>query len=176
MSTNDTVLVLASGRAGVAIRPRSAGARTFSRMLRAVAGRLAGLNVQDGEGASRVMAVHVVGARSAPQAQACARQVASSLLVKTMLAGGDPNVGRIAAAVGASGAAVDPDALEVWIGTQRVIARGVVQSLRDSVTRTLLRPAAVTVRINLHAGTSEGRMLTCDLTEDYVRLNARYST
>jgi glutamate N-acetyltransferase/amino-acid N-acetyltransferase len=176
MSTNDTVFALASGRSGVTIRPGTPGARTFARMLRAVAGRLAALMVQDGEGASRVMEVRVVGARTDREAQACARQVASSLLVKTMLAGGDPNVGRIAAAVGASPARFDPSALEVDIGSRRVVSRGAALPLRKALLRGLLRHPAVTVLIRLHAGRGEGRMLTCDLTEAYVRLNARYLT
>jgi len=175
MSTNDTVLALAGGRSGVTIRPRTAGARTVVRMMQAVMGQLATLMVQDGEGASRIMDVQVIGARTDQEAQACARQVACSPLVKTMLAGGDPNVGRIAAAVGASGARFDPSALEVWIEGQRVVWRGAVVPLRKTASRVLLRRPAVTVRIGLHAGQGGGRMLTCDLTEAYVRLNTRYT-
>lgn len=176
MSTNDTVFLLASGRSGVRLREGSRAAQTFARMLEAVAGRLARAIVQDGEGATRLMAVEVVGARTAADAQACARQVACSPLVKTMLAGGDPNVGRIAGAVGASPARFDPQHLEILIGGQRVVARGTALRLGKAVARQLLTPAEVVVRIHLHAGRASGRMLTCDLTEAYVRINARYST
>ena len=175
MSTNDTVIVLASAHSGVTIRPGTPGARTFMRMLRAVTGRLAALMVEDGEGVSRVMEVRVAGARTGREAQACARQVASSLLVKTMLAGGNPNVGRIAAAAGASPARFDLSALEVRIGAHRVVWRGAAVPLRKAVLRELLRHPAVLVRIHLHAGRGEGRMLTGDLTEAYVRINARYT-
>jgi len=176
MSTNDTVFLLAGGGSGVAVRPGTAGARTFARMVTAVAGRLARLMAEDAEGGSRVMEVEVVGGRTEQEAQACARRIAGSLLVKTMLAGGDPNVGRIAAAAGSSGARFDPQALEVHIGPQRVVARGAALPLGAAVARRLVSRPAVTVRVHLHAGRGAGRMLTCDLTEEYVRINARYHT
>ena len=176
MSTNDTVFALASGRSGCAIRRGSAGERRFAAMLEAVSEKLARLIVKDGEGAERIMDVEVAGARTEAEAMACARQVANSPLVKTMLAGGDPNVGRIAAAVGASTARYDADELEIRIGAQRVVAHGAALRLPKTVARELLSRPEVTVRINLHAGRAEGRMLACDLTEEYVRLNAKYST
>ena len=176
MSTNDTVFVLASGRSGVRVRPDTSSERIFTQMLETVMMRLAQLIVQDGEGATRTLEIHVLGARTTREAQACARQVACSPLVKTMLAGGDPNVGRLAAAVGSSAAYFDPGQLEIAIGSQRVVAQGVAQRLGKAVSRTLLAHPHVTARIHLHAGRAEGRMLTCDLTEEYVRINARYST
>ena len=117
-----------------------------------------------------------MGARTEQDAQACARQVAGSPLVKTMLAGRDPNVGRIAAAVGASPARFDPERLEIRIGSHRVVSRGAALPLAKSVARHLLNHPEVSVRIHLHAGRAEGRMATCDLTEEYVRINARYLT
>ena len=176
MSTNDTVFCLASGRSGVRIGSGSPSAQVLARMLEAVAGRLARLIVQDGEGATKVMEIRVAGARTERDAQDCARRVAGSPLVKTMLAGGDPNVGRIAGAVGASGARFDPARLEILIGPHRVVARGVAIPRAQAAARRWLRRPEVTVRIRLHAGRAEGRMLTCDLTEDYVRLNASYTT
>jgi len=176
MSTNDTVFALAGGRARVTIRAGSAGVRRFAAMLQALTQRLAMLIAEDGEGATRLMEVEVLGARTDDEAQACARQVACSPLVKTMLAGGDPNVGRIAAAVGASPARFDPSALEVAIGSTPVVSGGVALRVGKSLARALLKPPRVTVRIHLHAGRGRGRMLTCDLTEAYVRINARYAT
>lgn len=176
MSTNDTVFALASGWAGVTIRHGTAAARQFARMLEAVAMKLAARIVKDGEGAERTMEVRVAGARTDREAQACARQVACSPLVKTMLAGGDPNVGRIAAAVGSSPARFNPDQLEITLDAQRVVARGVALRVPKTICRQLLMHPDVTVRIHLHAGRGQGRMLTCDLTEEYVRINARYST
>jgi glutamate N-acetyltransferase/amino-acid N-acetyltransferase len=176
MSTNDTVFALASGASGVTVRPGSRDAGRFAAMLRAVAGRLSHAIVQDGEGASRVMEICVTGARTAREAQVCARRVAVSPLVKTMLAGGDPNVGRIAAAAGASAARFDARRLAVWIGDQRLIGQGAVQAVSARRLRRLLKHPEVTVRIDLGAGRGAGRMLTCDLTAAYVRLNARYAT
>jgi len=176
MSTNDTVFALASGHSGVTVRAGTPAAAQFANMLDAVMERLARLIVKDGEGAVRLMEVEVVGARTEREAQACARQVALSPLVKTMLAGGDPNVGRIAAAVGSSSARFNPNKFEILIGAQRVVSRGVALRLQKSVTRELLTKPEVHVRINLHAGHGCGRMLTCDLTEAYVRINAKYST
>jgi len=176
MSTNDTVFLLASGASGARLRPGSAGVRVFARMLETVMATLARRIIEDGEGATRLMTVHVTGARTEQEAQACARQVACSPLVKTMLAGGDPNVGRIAAAAGASPARFNPARLQVFIGKTRVVAHGVALRLGKTAERQLLTPAEVRVRIDLGAGRAAGRMLTCDLTEAYVRINARYST
>ena len=175
MSTNDTVFALASGRSGATIYPGASAAR-FGRMLEAVMERLSRLIVKDGEGATRLMDVHVTGGRTDAEAQACARQVAGSPLVKTMLAGGDPNVGRLAAAAGASPARFSPRRLRVWIGRRLVVARGTALRLDMRLARALLNRPEVAVRIDLGAGRGEGRMVTCDLTEDYVRINASYST
>ena len=176
MSTNDTVFALASGRAGVAIQPGSRAEALFTGMLEAVAERLAMLLVKDGEGAAKLMEIEVVGARTARDAQACARQVACSPLVKTMLAGGDPNVGRIAAAVGAAPIRLYPQQLEIHVEGVRLVARGAALAVSPSVLRQLLTRPTVHVRIHLHAGQARGRMLTCDLTEEYVRINAGYAT
>ncbi len=176
MSTNDTVFGLANGQSAVAIRTGTRAARSFAQMLGAVMERLAKLLVQDGEGATRTMEVSVVGARTPQEAQACARQVARSPLVKTMLAGGDPNVGRIAAAAGASGARFDGSRLDIRVNGSRVVSRGAVLTLNNALGRRLFTRPSVQVEINLHAGCAQGRMLTCDLTEEYVRINARYST
>lgn len=176
MSTNDTVFVLASGASGVTVRRGTPSGRIVAEMLEMVSRRLAHLIVDDGEGATQMAEIRVVGARTAREAQACARQVANSPLVKTMLAGGDPNVGRIAAAVGASPARFDPQKLEVLIGHQRVIAGGAALRFTKAAFRELLAHPQVEMLIRLHAGGAEGRMLTCDLTEEYVRINARYTT
>lgn len=180
MSTNDSVFMLANGRSGVTVRSGTPEAEELERLLWLVTQRLARLLVQDGEGATTVASIEVQGARSAGEARACARQVASSLLVKTMLAGRDPNVGRIAAAVGASGARFDPGKLEIRIeGLGAVVTRGTLQPFDAAAARKRLQsgPAALPgIQIRLHAGSAQDSMLTCDLTEEYVRINARYAT
>jgi glutamate N-acetyltransferase/amino-acid N-acetyltransferase len=177
MSTNDSVFALASGTSGVIIRPGSLASRSFQDILHAVMDKLAFHIVQDGEGATQVAQIEVVGGRTDAEAQACARQIANSLLVKTMLAGADPNVGRLAAAAGASGAWFNPGRLEIRIGPHRVVARGAVLPVMPSVVRNALRVAqGPRIVVNLQAGKGRGRMTTCDLTEEYVRINARYAT
>ena len=180
MSTNDSVLLLANGRSGVEIRRNSPGAGQFGSMLHGATQRLAHLLVKDGEGATCMAYIGVSGARTAADADACARRVASSPLVKTMLAGADPNMGRVAAAVGASGARFDPKKLEIRIGGLGVVVRGgTVRSFDAARARKWLRPrppAYPAMYINLHAGRARSWMLTSDLTEEYVRINARYST
>jgi len=176
MSTNDTVFALASGRSGVRIERGSFAAKTFAGLLDAVADRLASLIVKDGEGASKVAEIRVIGACSDREAQACARRIAESPLVKTMLAGADPNVGRIAAAAGASSARFDPRHLEVAINGRAVVARGVAKPLSPGAAKRLLASDKSVIVVNLKAGRGEGRMLTCDFTEEYVRINARYAT
>jgi len=176
MSTNDTVLLLANGASGATLRPGSRATREVGAALQAVAERLAQLIVQDGEGAKRVLEVTVTGARTERQARACARSVISSPLVKTMVAGADPNMGRVAAAVGASGARLDPRTLEMTLQGRRVVARGVVLArAQESVRRRMRRPR-IAITMHLHAGAASARMWTCDLTTEYVRINAGYTT
>lgn len=175
-STNDTVFVMASGRSGVVAAPGTRALALFSRMLEAVSAELAKRIVQDGEGATRIMDVRVAGARSAREAHAAAQRVANSPLVKTMLAGGDPNVGRIAAALGASGAGFTPERLEIRLNGRPVVIRGLPRPLDRASARQVMRRPEVLMQVDLHAGDAEGRALSCDLTEEYVRINAHYST
>ena len=174
MSTNDTVFILANGRSGVRIRRGTSLADQFAQMLNQVTERLARLIVQDGEGATRTAAIEVGGAKTEAEALACARQVATSSLVRTMLTSGDPNVGRIAAAAGASGARFRPDQLEIRINGQPVVVQGCAVRIGKTMARQLADSRAVSIHIALHAGRAHAAMLTCDLSEAYVRLNARY--
>lgn len=176
MSTNDTVFALASGSAKAAIQPGTAAETQFAKMLFAVCGRLARLIVHDGEGATKLMDVRVTGAKTEAQAVFCARQVAFSPLVKTMLAGSDPNVGRIAAACGASSAVFDPDKLEILVSGVKAVAQGRALDLPKAVLRKLLTRREVPVVINLHAGKAQACVTTCDMTQEYIRINAGYAT
>ena len=176
MSTNDTVFALANGRSGARIARGSGAATQLSAMLREVAQRLARAIIEDGEGATRVARIQVGAARTDAEALACARQVANSLLVRTMLAGADPNFGRIAAAVGASSARFDPARLRVLMNGRVVVDRGAACRISPAVAKALCAPHDVTIRIELRAGRGAAEMLTCDLTEEYVRINAGYAT
>jgi glutamate N-acetyltransferase/amino-acid N-acetyltransferase len=176
MSTNDTVFVLANGASGVRVRAGTPAARRLAAMLRAVMDRLAHFILRDGEGVTRLARVEVTNARTDGEALACARQIANSPLVKTMLASGDPNVGRLAAAVGASPARFDPDRLEVRIDGRVVVSGGAVRQFSDDEGQRLLAPRQLAIQVNLRAGRGRAFMWMCDLTEAYVHLNARYTT
>ena len=175
-STNDMAVLLASGRAGgPALEPGTPAFSALAAGVEEVARYLAREIARDGEGATRLVEVRVVGARSEAEARACARAVAGSNLVKSAVHGGDPNWGRIAAAAGRSGAELDPDGLSVWLGQVLVAARGQEVPFDEAAARAAL--LADEVRITVDLGTGGGGEATawsCDLSEEYVRINASY--
>jgi glutamate N-acetyltransferase / amino-acid N-acetyltransferase len=174
-STNDMVVILANGASGSGeVRWCTSAWTAFAEALGAVCQRLAEAIVRDGEGASRVLRVHVEGARSLEEARRLAYRVAHSPLVKTALAGGDPNVGRILAALGSAGVRFRPAEVEVWVGPYRVYGDGQLRLSSDGRLKRLFRQATVDIQIRLRRGSASTTVLTSDLTEDYVRLNARY--
>lgn len=183
MSTNDTVLCLANGQAGNPPLRRSASGRThpairtFARALQHVCLQLAKMIVRDGEGVHRVVTVRVVGARTDAEADAAARAVANSALVKTSWHGGDPNWGRIIDALGYSAAAVRPE--KVDIGYSAPGSRRILYSLRGGrPTRVSFRRLCAEVdrpefdlHIHLHHGKGSAVIYAADLTEAYVEFN-----
>lgn len=174
-STNDTVLLLASGASGAGIRDARARGR-FSAALNGVCESLAEQIVSDGEGVQHVIRLNVEQARSRDEAMTIARTIAHSLLVKTAWAGADPNWGRILAAVGRSGIAVDPAGVQIFVGTQRVCRNGVACKFNEKRAHQALANAVCDVRVELGRGREAVRFLTTDLTAEYVRINADYST
>ena len=175
MSTNDTLLLLASGAAGNRRpQPREVGA--FEAAVAGVAHSLARQLVYDGEGATKFVNVEVRGARSAADAARIARQIANSPLVKTAFFGNDPNVGRITAAAGACGARFDPDRIELWVDKIRIAARGMILTGALAAAAQAMRQREFSVRLDLKQGSARFSMMTCDLSYDYVRINAEYTT
>ncbi len=175
MSTNDTVLVMASGAAGnPAFSPRDLQA--FTEALSSVARSLARQLVYDGEGATKLVTVEVRGARTGSDAERAARQIASSPLVKTAFFGCDPNVGRILMAAGASGAALDPEKLTLKVGGITLAARGrlLTRALLEAGRR--MREREFKVELDLKLGQATATILTTDLSFDYVKINAEYTT
>ena len=168
MSTNDTVLLLASGASGV--RPP---ADQLAAGVHAVCADLARKLVADAEGASHDIAVEVVGAASEPDAVEVARAVARSNLFKAAVFGGDPNWGRVLAAVGTTAAAFDAAQLDVSINGVQVCRAGGVGEDRSKVD---LSGRVVRVLVDLHAGGHSATVWTNDLTHDYVHENSAYST
>jgi glutamate N-acetyltransferase / amino-acid N-acetyltransferase len=172
-STNDTVLLLASGWSGIGLREAEG---RFSNALVAVCQSLAEQIVSDGEGVRHVIRLIVERSRDREEASRVARTIAHSALVKTAWAGADPNWGRILAAIGNSGVAVDPARVEIGIGRQTVYRKGrVCQFDEPRAHRELARPSCE-IRVRLGRGRAALSFLTTDLTAEYVRINADYST
>ena len=174
-STNDTVLLLASGRSGVHLKTASIR-KKFSTALQQVCQSLATQIVSDGEGVQHVIRLSVEQARNRQEAQQVARTVAHSMLVKTAWAGADPNWGRILAAVGRSGIAINPTAVSIMIGSQLVCRNGVACDFDEKRAHQALASPSSEIRIRLRRGSSSVMFLTSDLTAEYVRINADYST
>jgi glutamate N-acetyltransferase/amino-acid N-acetyltransferase len=176
-STSDTVFLMASGDAGhKPLAPGSAGYRAFCAALGEVCGRLARAVAADGEGATKLIEVTVTGARSAAQAQAAAKSVANSPLFKCAVHGGDPNWGRIAVALGKSSATVKPDLLTLRIGGAMVFRRGRPSGFRPAAVQRHLKGKTVTVECDLGLGRGRYTAITCDLSREYVTINAEYTT
>ena len=174
-STNDTVLLLASGRSGVRLK-QPAARKDFSDALLKVCQSLAEQIVFDGEGVKHVIHLSVEQAKNREEARQVAQTVAHSLLVKTAWAGADPNWGRILAAVGRSGIAVDPSQVSIQIGDQMVCRGGMGCAFDEKRAHQALAQPCSEVRILLGRGGDSIRLLTTDLTAEYVRINADYST
>jgi glutamate N-acetyltransferase/amino-acid N-acetyltransferase len=177
-STNDTILVLANGMAkNRAISLTSADYPLFRDVLTGVMVELAKMIVRDGEGATKFIEVTVEGARSEADAMKVASSVANSTLVKTAFFGEDANWGRIAAAIGYSGVPINPNAFDILLNGVPV-AIGGMGTGEDSQKEAdqVVKGDAVTVTIRLHQGHAHASMYACDLSIDYVKINAHYRT
>ena len=176
-STNDTVVLMASGAAGNhALLQSGRREAPFVVALREVCRALALDIVTDGEGARRILEVEVAGARSDGAADRIARSVANSPLVKTALAGGDPNWGRILSAAGAAGVPLSPGEVSLSIGGVPVVHRGCGTGRNGAVLRRLFTAPRVSVRLDVGPGRGRAVLWTCDLTRRYIDINAHYTT
>jgi glutamate N-acetyltransferase / amino-acid N-acetyltransferase len=179
-STSDTLLAFATGASARAGAPRIERAkdprlRPFRAALEAVLGSLAEQVARDGEGASKLIEILVEGAVSKRSARRIALSIANSPLVKTAAAGCDANWGRVVMAVGKAGEPADRDRLSIWFGNTRVAHKGARDPGYDEgeVTR-YMQNDVIQIRVGLGLGTGRDRVLTCDLTQDYVAINADY--
>ena len=173
-STNDCVLLLANGAAGGRVPPGSAVERRLGAALARVCAALAEAVVADGEGARKLLVVRVTGAQTEAQALLVARTVASSLLVKTAVHGGDPNWGRVLAAAGRAGVALDPRALELRIGGHLVARSGAAHAAGERAAARHLRGRRVEMQLCIGGGRAAATAFGSDLGADYVRINAHY--
>jgi len=173
-STNDCVLLLANGASGVTIDASSYGA--FLDGLRDVCRELAMGIVRGGEGATKLVTVNVTGAATAAEARTCAKAIANSLLVKTAIHGGDPNWGRLIAVAGRAGVAFDQSRAKVTIGDIVLFEDGTPHDEHAPTAAEYLKGADLTVGVDLGAGSAASTVWTCDLSAEYVRINADYRT
>jgi glutamate N-acetyltransferase / amino-acid N-acetyltransferase len=174
-STNDTALLLASGTSGARLKD-SASRKQFAAALNDVSQSLAEQIISDGEGVKHVIRLHIRQARSRDEALTIARTIAHSALVKTAWAGADPNWGRILAAIGRSGIPVNPARVQISIGNQKVCRNGAAASFDERKAHQALSEQVCDIDVDLGRGKHSVRFLTTDLTAEYVRINADYST
>jgi glutamate N-acetyltransferase / amino-acid N-acetyltransferase len=174
-STNDTVLLLASGKSGVRLTGKGVWDR-FSSALQEVCQSLAVQIVEDGEGVRHVIRLTVNEAKNRAEGLSIAKAVAHSLLVKTAWAGADPNWGRMLAAIGACGVPLDPRKIDIYIRDQMVCRAGQACDFDEQKAHHDLAKPQCDVRIRLRRGGSSIVFLTTDLTAEYVHINADYST
>jgi len=174
MSTNDSVLIMANGVAeNEPIREETVSFRTFSGALSDVAYELGRLIVKDGEGATKLVEIVIKNAKNKGDSEKAAFAIANSPLVKTALYGNDANWGRIMAALGSSGIAITESKTDIYFGKVRVVRNGISQGKDRSATNAI-RGNELSITVDLHLGPASSRVLTCDLTEDYIRINAEY--
>ena len=176
-STNDAVLLVATGASGVHVDTSESRLDAFQAALNQVTLDLAHQVVKDGEGVSKFVAVTVTGAHDGASAEMIARAVADSPLVKTALAASDANWGRIAAAVGNAKQRINCDRLAVWIGDEQCVVNGSrAESYCESAASQHLKGAEIELRVDVGVGDGKATVWTCDLTEQYVKINAGYRT
>jgi glutamate N-acetyltransferase/amino-acid N-acetyltransferase len=171
-STSDTVLLAATGRSKVAVTNDTT---EFKAGLHSVMRDLAHQVVRDGEGASKFVEIEVIGAQNERDAKTHAFAIANSPLVKTALAGSDPNWGRIVMAIGKSGALADRDRIKIWFGDILVATDGfVAPSYTENDGATYMQQAELRIRVDIGLGAGRFTAWTCDLTHQYVSINADY--
>ncbi len=175
MSTNDMALIMANGQArNKPIKDHTEEFQLFCSALEYVMIKLAKMIARDGEGATKLIEVLVTGAKSEDEAAQAASSVANSNLVKTAIHGADANWGRILAAVGYSGIDFNPDDVEIWFGDVPVLKRNYEVVLDEEKGHHVLTQENILVTVDLNQGQHSARFWTCDLTKDYVHINASY--
>jgi glutamate N-acetyltransferase / amino-acid N-acetyltransferase len=176
-STNDMVLVMANGMSGTStISPDHPEWNVFVEAFAEVAITLAKAIARDGEGATKLIVAEVQGAATVEEARIFAKSIVGSSLVKTAVYGADANWGRILCAVGYAGVAFDPNLVDIWLGPIQVAKSGQGIAFDESAAQEYLLGDPVCIRVDLHNGDATATAYGCDLTYDYVRINASYRT
>jgi glutamate N-acetyltransferase/amino-acid N-acetyltransferase len=175
MSTNDTLILLASGAAGNQVLAGRDLAK-FENAAGGIAEALSRELVRDGEGATKLVTIEVRGARTGADAEQVAREIANSPLVKTAFFGCDPNFGRIAMAAGKAGVKLDLERMEVSLGGIKIARRGALDISTLPAAANKMKEREFSLVVDLKQGKAQARMMTCDLSFDYVKINAEYTT
>jgi glutamate N-acetyltransferase/amino-acid N-acetyltransferase len=176
-STNDTVVIMANGAAGgKIIKKGSDKAKVFQEALDKACIYLAREAASDGEGATKLIEARVIGAKNLDDARKAARTIISSSLVKTAIYGADPNWGRVLAAAGRSGAALEEAKTELYIGDNCVVKNGTPLDFDEKALVKYMKGKEVYLTLDLHLGKAEATAWGCDMTEEYIKTNAEYTT
>lgn len=176
-STNDMVLVMANGTSGInKLSPDHPDWDVFIQMLSQTSESLAKQIAKDGEGATKLIEVEVSGTKSDDDARMIAKQIVGSNLVKTAIYGADANWGRIIGAIGQSQPAIDPSSVDIAIGPIVMLKNSVPLAFSEEKAKEYLSNAAIQITVDLHQGAGRGKAWGCDLSYDYVKINASYRT
>ena len=178
MSTNDSCFVMANGLTGNRpIASKNKDYYKFTEALKFAASELAKKLARDGEGATKLIEIAVIGAKSEKDAKAVARKISTSNLLKCACFGEDPNWGRIVAAAGASGVEFNPDKVDLYLGNLKALSNGMsVKSLDKNKARKLFTKRDVYIKVDLKSGEKSATAWTCDFSKEYVAINSEYST
>ena len=176
MSTNDTIAIMSNGASGVSMTSQHADLEKFQEGLDFVAKYLAHAIVKDGEGATKFVQIDVVGARSRNDAARIARSIADSPLVKTALNGEDPNWGRIVSAAGYAGVGLDESKINLYINNILIFAKGMPTPCDLGVLSVSMKSRDIHIRLELGLSAYSDTVWTCDLSHEYVTINAEYHT
>lgn len=176
MSTNDTIAIIANGASGVTITEKNSDLLIFQQGLDYVTSALAKAIVMDGEGATKFVQIDVTGTRSRNEAARIARSIADSPLVKTALNGEDPNWGRIVSAAGYAGVELDESKVTLFINNILIFAKGMPTQCDLNALSRSMKDRNITIRLELGLGNYNDTVWTCDLSHEYVTINAEYHT
>ena len=176
MSTNDSVMILANGVCGNnVINTDTPQYKKFKKVLDELTQELAYMIVKDGEGATKTICIEINGAETQDGAERLARKVADSMLVRTAVYGRDPNWGRIMCALGGAGVSFDPKKIDIYINGAQIVANGVGIGKEKEASKAL-EANEIILKVELKEGKYNTKIYTCDLTEDYIKINAHYTT
>jgi len=176
-STNDSVFILANGAAGNKLIDKAdKGFKTFSNALEQVMQELAKMIVKDGEGSTKFATIIVKNCPTYWQGLKVGKRIASSNLLKTCIYGGDPNWGRIVAALGTCGIRIKKDSYDIYMGNEKVVKNGIGTGRKTQQSKNLFKKKEIDITVDLKMGKETAKVWTCDLTEKYVKINAEYPT